>query len=107
MTNIPKLFQDINGLWAPITCRSRILVYSNDRVDKNELDTYESLADEKWKNRILVRSSSNAYNQAHVASIVANNGVEAAEQWSTELLIILQETLKEMTEIKLKQSTLV
>ena len=83
MTNIPKLFQDINGLWAPITYRSRILVYSK---DKNELDTYESLADEKWKNRILVRSSSNAYNQALMASIVANNGVEAAEQWSTGIV---------------------
>ena len=86
MTNVPKLFQDINGLWAPITYRSRILVYSNDRVDKNELDTYESLAEEKWKNRILVRSSSNAYNQALMASIVANNGVEAAEQWSTGIV---------------------
>ena len=107
MTNIPKLFQDINGFWAPITYRSRILVYSNDRVDKKELDTYESLAEDKWKNRILVRSSSNAYNQALMASIVANSGVEAAEQWSTELLIILQEILKEMTGIKLKQYTLV
>lgn len=86
MTNIPKLFQDINGMWAPITYRSRILVYSNDRVDKKELDTYESLAEEKWKNRILVRSSSNAYNQALMASIVANSGVEAAEQWSTGIV---------------------
>ena len=86
MTNIPKLFQDINGLWAPITYRSRILVYSKDRVDKKELDTYESLTDEKWNNRILVRSSSNAYNQALMASIIANNGVEAAEQWSAGIV---------------------
>jgi len=86
MTYIPKLFQDINSLWAPITYRSRILVYSKDRVDKKDLDTYESLADEKWNSRILVRSSSNAYNQALMASIVANNGIDAAEEWSTGIV---------------------
>ena len=62
--NIQNQLLDINNFWAPITYRSRILVYSNERVNKNDLNTYESLADEKWKNRILVRSSSNAYNQA-------------------------------------------
>ena len=55
---------DKNNFWTPITYRSRILVYSNDRVNKSELSTYEDLADDRWKNRILVRSSSNSYNQA-------------------------------------------
>jgi iron(III) transport system substrate-binding protein len=57
-------------------------VYSNDRVDVSELDSYESLSDEKWKNRILVRSSSNAYNQALMASVIANDGYEGAKKWS-------------------------
>ena len=69
--NIQNQLLDKNNFWAPLTYRSRILVYSNERVNKSDLNTYESLADEKWKNRILVRSSSNAYNQALMASIIA------------------------------------
>ena len=66
----------------PITYRARIVVYSNDRVQKSELSTYEDLANVKWKNRILVRSSSNAYNQALMSSIVANLGSDMASNWS-------------------------
>ena len=74
---------DRDSYWAPITYRSRIIVYSNDRVQKSELSTYEDLANPKWKKRLLVRSSSNAYNQALMSSIVANLGSDATEKWSS------------------------
>ena len=92
--NIQNQLLDINNFWAPITYRSRILVYSNERVNKNDLNTYESLADEKWKNRILVRSSSNAYNQALMASIIANNGIEKARNWSEGIVANLARSPK-------------
>ena len=53
-----------------------------DRVNKEELSTYEDLANEKWKGRLLVRSSSNSYNQALMSSIVANLGSENTTKWS-------------------------
>lgn len=81
-TNVSKDLIDINGYWTPITYRARIIVYSNDRVNKSDLSTYEDLANEKWKGRILVRSSSNAYNQALMSSIVANLGIDVANDWS-------------------------
>ena len=81
-TNVSKDLIDINGYWTPITYRARIIVYSNDRVNKSDLSTYEDLANEKWKGRILVRSSSNAYNQALMSSIVANLGSDVANDWS-------------------------
>ena len=84
--NIDPSLIDKDGFWVPITYRARILVYSNDRVNKDELSTYQELTNEKWKNRILVRSSSNAYNQALMSSIVANEGTEAAEQWASGLV---------------------
>jgi iron(III) transport system substrate-binding protein len=71
---------------VPITYRARILVYSKDRVSAEQLSTYSSLTDEKWKNKILVRSSSNAYNQALLSSIVANKGVESATNWASSLV---------------------
>jgi iron(III) transport system substrate-binding protein len=66
----------------PVTYRSRILVYSNERVQKSDLSTYEDLANEKWKGRLLVRSSSNSYNQALLSSLVANLGEDATQNWT-------------------------
>ena len=84
--NVSNDLKDKNGYWVPITYRARIVVYSNDRVNKNDLSTYEDLANEKWKGRILVRSSSNAYNQALMSSIVANLGSDVASSWSNGIV---------------------
>ena len=80
--NVSHNLKDKNNFWVPITYRARIVVYSNDRVQKSELSTYEDLANVKWKNRILVRSSSNAYNQALMSSLVANLGNDMTSNWS-------------------------
>ena len=80
--NIDPQFLDKNGYWVPVTYRSRVVVYSNERVKKEDLSTYEDLANEKWRGRLLVRSSSNAYNQALMSSLVANLGTEAVTSWS-------------------------
>ena len=80
--NIDPQFLDKNGYWVPLTYRSRVVVYSNERVKKEDLSTYEDLANEKWRGRLLVRSSSNAYNQALMSSLVANLGPEAVTSWS-------------------------
>jgi iron(III) transport system substrate-binding protein len=53
-----------------------------DRVEPGAITTYEQLADERWRGRVAIRSSSSAYNQAWVASMVAANGVEATETWA-------------------------
>ena len=79
---ITQSLTDPNGFWVPVTYRSRILVYSNERVQESDLSTYEDLANEKWKGRLLVRSSSNSYNQALLSSLVANLGEEATQNWT-------------------------
>ena len=84
--NINPSLLDKNNYWVPVTYRSRILVYSNDRVIKSELSTYEDLASDKWKDRILVRSSSNSYNQALMSSLVANLGIEETQKWSAAIV---------------------
>jgi iron(III) transport system substrate-binding protein len=80
--NIDSQLLDNNGYWVPVTYRSRVIVYSNERVKKEELSTYEDLSNEKWKGRLLVRSSSNAYNQALMSSLVENLGSENTSKWS-------------------------
>jgi iron(III) transport system substrate-binding protein len=80
--NIPSQYRDPAGEWFGLSARSRVIFYSKDRVKPSELSTYEDLADPKWKGRICVRSSSNAYNQSLLASLVVHNGAEAAEKWA-------------------------
>ena len=84
--NVDVDLKDVNGYWIPITYRARIIVYSKDRVDLSELSTYDNLTDEKWRNKVLVRSSSNAYNQALLSSIIANTGEESASKWASKLV---------------------
>ena len=80
--NIDPQLLDKNGYWVPVTYRSRVVVYSNERVGKQELSTYEDLSNEKWRGKLLVRSSSNAYNQALMSSLVENLGKENTTKWS-------------------------
>ena len=85
-SNVSDDLKDQNGYWIPITYRARLLVYSNDRVSESDLSTYEDLANKKWRKRLLVRSSSNAYNQALMSSLYANLGKEAVTDWSTDVV---------------------
>ena len=71
-----------DGYWYGLTKRARVLAYSIDRVNPDELSTYEDLVDEKWKGKIAVRSSSNIYNQSLLASIIATNGKEMGGKWA-------------------------
>ena len=78
---IPSKYRDSEGFWFGLTKRARVIVYNKDLVEGNELSTYEHLANTKWKDKILVRSSSSPYNQSLIAFMVANNGVENTKIW--------------------------
>ena len=80
--SIPAHLQDVDNQWFGLTKRARIIAYAKDRVTPEELSTYEALVDKKWKGKLLIRSSSNIYNQSLMASIIANDGEEAAKSWA-------------------------
>lgn len=79
--HIPANLREPTGLWFSFAKRARVFVYDTTKVKAEELSTYEDLASEKWKSRILIRSSNNIYNQSLVASIIHNDGVEKAQAW--------------------------
>ena len=83
---VPADLRDPAGHWYGLTKRARIIAYSKERVDPSELSTYEALTDEKWKGKILVRAASSIYNQSLLASIIANEGPEAAEKWASGIV---------------------
>lgn len=80
--NIPENLRDTENYWFGLTVRGRVIVYSEDRVDPSELSTYGDLTDDKWEDRILVRSSSNIYNQSLLASFIEIHGEEWATEWA-------------------------
>lgn len=80
--------------WVGLSQRSRVIVYSNERVKAEELSTYEDLADPKWKGKICVRSSDNIYNQSLLASMIAHSGTEKAEIWAKAIVANMGRTPK-------------
>jgi len=78
--------RDPQGYWFGLTKRARVIAYHVDRVKPEELSTYEDLVDPKWRGRIVVRSSSNIYNQSLMASMIAANGEDEARIWAEGLV---------------------
>ncbi|MCM3759209.1 extracellular solute-binding protein [Alkalihalobacillus oceani] len=83
---VPEQWRDPDDEFVALTTRARVLVYAKDRVDPSELSTYEALADDKWEGRLLVRSSSNLYNQSLLAFMVESLGRESAFHWAEGLV---------------------
>jgi len=82
LANIGPEFREANGYWYGITYRARIIAYAKDRVNPEDIKTYEDLADPKWKGKVVIRSSENIYNQSLLASIIVAEGEEKAKEWA-------------------------
>jgi iron(III) transport system substrate-binding protein len=78
---VPAAMRDRDGYWYGLSVRSRPLMYAPDRVNPDELSTYEDLADTRWKGRVCVRSSNNIYNQSLVASMIEARGEAVTTEW--------------------------
>ena len=70
-----------NKFWFGVTERARVIIYNKNKIDKNLIQNYEDLARPELKGKLLMRSSNSAYNQSLLASIIASDGVDAAQNW--------------------------
>ncbi|MFJ7665059.1 Fe(3+) ABC transporter substrate-binding protein [Lysinibacillus sp. NPDC097162] len=82
LRNVPMEWRDKEYYWFGIATRARVIVYAKDRVRMEELSTYEDLTNERWKGKVLVRSSSSLYNQSLLASFIELHGEQQAEKWA-------------------------
>ena len=71
---VPSNYRDKDNYWFGVSLRARLLVYNKNKVNLSELSGYLDLANDKWFNRILVRSSSNVYNQSLISAMIVNYG---------------------------------
>lgn len=82
---IPAHLRHPDGHWFGFSQRARIIFYARDRVAEPP-QTYEELADPKWKGKICIRSSSNVYNLSLMSAMIAHDGEEGAKEWASGLL---------------------
>ena len=85
---VPSNFRGPGDEWIAIAKRARVIFYNPNNVSSQEIEylSYEDLSASKWKGRIVIRSSSNIYNQSLVASLISNHGIEATEEWAKGLV---------------------
>lgn len=79
---VPQNLRHPQGLWFGFSKRARVIMYNKTKVNPATLSTYEDLANPRWRGQILVRSSTNVYNQSLVGSILAADGAQKTEAWA-------------------------
>lgn len=91
---IPSNLRDSGGHWYGFTKRTRVIMYNKEKFDKDAayaakvkaIKTYEDLGKKDLGLTILVRSSSNIYNQSLMGSIIETHSPEKAEEWAKGLV---------------------
>ncbi len=80
---VPAKYRDPDDEWFGLALRARTVVYNPDRVDPADFDpvnTYAGLDDPRWKGRLCMRDSTEAYTQSLVAALMETYGKPAAKR---------------------------
>ena len=88
---MPKQYRAADGSWYGLALRARTLVYNPDKVDPAEFDpenSYAGLGDPKWRGRLCMRDSTEAYTQSLVTALMETYGEAEARRivtagWTT------------------------
>ena len=67
--------------WFGLSTRARVIVYDKFKVQKSDVDTYEKLADTKFKGKLCIRSGSHPYNLSLFGAMTEHIGQQQTEIW--------------------------
>jgi len=67
--------------WFGFSTRARVIVYDKQKVKRDEVDTYEELADPRNKGRLCIRSGSHPYNLSLFGAVAEHLGAQQTEAW--------------------------
>jgi iron(III) transport system substrate-binding protein len=67
--------------WFGFSTRARVMVYDKLKVKREDIDTYEELADPKNKGKVCLRSGSHPYNLSLFGAVTAHLGEPKTEAW--------------------------
>jgi iron(III) transport system substrate-binding protein len=80
-TNIPANLRDSAGKWFGLTMRARVYFTPKDKMPTKPMH-YMDLASPEWKGKVLMRSSSNVYNQSLLSYMIYHFGEKKATEWA-------------------------
>ncbi len=67
--------------WFGLSTRARVVVYDKLKILKQDVDTYEKLADPKNKGKLCIRSGSHPYNLSLFGAMTEHLGPAQTEVW--------------------------
>jgi iron(III) transport system substrate-binding protein len=67
--------------WFGFSTRARVVVYNKATVKREDVDTYEELADVKNKGKVCTRSGSHPYNLSLFGAVSEHIGADKTEGW--------------------------
>jgi iron(III) transport system substrate-binding protein len=80
---VPADYRATDDSWFGLALRARTVLYNPDAVDPAELDandTYAGLDDPKWRGRLCMRDSTEAYTQSLIAALIQLHGYAGAKK---------------------------
>jgi iron(III) transport system substrate-binding protein len=81
-SRIPKDLRSANGTWFAFSSRARVIVYDKAAVNAADVQRYEDLAAPANKGKVCTRPGSHPYMLSLVASVIAHDGEQKAEEWA-------------------------
>jgi iron(III) transport system substrate-binding protein len=80
--NVPQHLRDPEGAFWGFTKRARVIIYRKDAVQPAQVANYDDLANSRFRNQIVMRSSTNTYQLSTLASRIERHGADNAKQWA-------------------------
>ena len=80
--------------WFGVSTRARVVVFDKSSVKREDVDTYEELAEPKNKGRLCTRSGSHPYNLSLFGAMQEHLGPAATETWLKGLVTNMARTPK-------------
>lgn len=78
-------FLDPDRMYVITSYRPRVIFFSSERVDVDDLSTYSALADPTWEGRVALRSGYHPYNMSLFSQMAEAEGLEAVRSFITGL----------------------
>jgi iron(III) transport system substrate-binding protein len=72
--------------WYGFSTRARVIVYSKATVQRDDVDSYQELADPKNKGKLCTRSGAHPYNLSLFGSMLEHLGPQKTEAWLSGLV---------------------
>ncbi|NBT76358.1 MAG: extracellular solute-binding protein [Betaproteobacteria bacterium] len=80
--------------WFGLSTRARVVVFDKLKYNKADFDSYEKLADPKFKGQLCIRSGSHPYNLSLFGSMYEHLGPQKIEAWLKGLVDNMARTPK-------------